>query len=503
MFSCKYKFNPSSKTSEGTYGEVSIVEKDNKKYAFKRMKADEKMPEVETGFYDPLEVDILFRMNSPHLVKGVDINVAGECFANDPGIIMEIIDGDLTKDIRKMSYKQKHKIIYDLALGLKCLHDNKFLHLDIKPDNAMYNKSDKFVEGVSGVLVDYGMASYVPQGVSHGITTSQARITFDFTSPSAAKTDKQKMHFYNDKDDIWSLGITFLQILNGNKDFIPYKVYKASKNNRYKELYEFLTFNFHESKIDKFFDEHLLKNITEDVNATTKNQIYNLLRNMLHLDESKRFNIQQVVNHSYFKQLSMKINSVCEIKKPDTYSLKNVKKERLAGVTKIIQICEAEISDKPLDVLFMAIDIYLRLISQTAEDILNIMKNDPEFICILIASKYYYWADLSDFDEEIDLYIENENLIYKMINGLIRDERYLSNCQNLEEAKFVFDTFLNPKNNTQTVTILEDRDRIKVKFNSKIYEYLEHDGKKFMDKHRAVSKKKNRDLVDCTISDLF
>ena len=502
MFSCKYKFNPSSKTSEGTYGEVSIVEKDNKKYAFKRMKADDKNPEIASGFYDPLEVDILFRMNSPHLVKGVDINVAGECFANEPGVVMEIIDGDLTKDIKQMSYKQKHKIIYDLSLGLKCLHDNKFLHLDIKPDNAMYNKSDKFIDGVSGVLVDYGMASYVPQGVSHGITTSQARITFDFTSPHASKTDKQKMHYYNDKDDIWSLGITFLQILNGNRDFIPYKVYKASKNNRYKELYEFLTFNFHESKIDKFFDEHLFRYISDDINVTIKSQISDLLKNMLHLDESKRFNIQQVVNHLYFKQLSIKVNSFCEIKKQEMYSLKNVKKQRITGVTKIIQICKAEIPDKPLDVLFMAIDIYLRLISQTSEDILDIMKNDPELLCILIASKYYYWSDLSDFDEEIDLYVENENLIYKMIKGLIRDERYLSNCKNLEEAKFVFNTFLNPKNNTQNVTILEDGEKIKVKLNSKIYEYLEHDGKKFMDKNRDTSNKKNKDLLDCTISDL-
>ena len=108
----------------------------------------------------------------------------------------------------------------EVALGLKCLHDNNYLHLDIKTENMMYRRENETT--LTGVLIDYGFIQYNPSGKS--FYSQHPRITHGYEPPSAfEEIDNGKTKYivygkYNSASDIWSLGISFGEIIaNGNQ----------------------------------------------------------------------------------------------------------------------------------------------------------------------------------------------------------------------------------------------------------------------------------------------
>lgn len=453
MSTCEYTFK-GKPVGEGTFGIVSVVEKDGKKYAFKRIKGEEKIP---SNFYDPVELDIMFRLKSPYLMQGVDITVEGECHSTDIGIVTEYLDGDVEKNLKKLTYPEKKRMLYDIALGLKCLHDNNYIHLDIKIANVMYRKSPK----LQGVLIDYGLASYTPNGIDVGITTNQKRSSFLYSSPEAAKSNSKKMSHYNGKDDIWSLGIAFCEMFS-NIDDIFEGIELSNKLNRtdYKTLYSYISKYMSTDNIDSLLDDVVFRKLKIDI--VEENNFKKLLKNMLKVDKNSRFNINEVVNDKFFKEFNEK--DYCFSKKPNNYSLENVKTEYFKGVLDIMDICKDEIPKETLNILFMAIDIYLRVLSQASKEQLSMIEDLP-WMCVLIANKYFYWSEMHiEFNNNIIFHIKEENLIYKIIKGSIREERYFDHCRTVTDAQNVLDFFLqdNMKN---------------------IRDYLSYDGANFVKAH--------------------
>jgi hypothetical protein len=190
---------------------------------------------------------------------------------------------------------------------------------------------------------------------------------------------------------------------------------------------------------------------------------------MLRVNDKLRFNIDQVVNHPYFKKDGLVSDRSCFVKQPKIFKNINIDK---SGVQKIIDIAKKEFESRPCYILFMALDIYIRFVNNLEEykekkEILNTLTDLP-YMCLLIANKYFYWSefDVDTYIDKIEKRIFEENLIYKIINGCIRDERYFKNCKNTNEVKFVFDYFFgsNCKN---------------------VNEYLMYDGEDFMNEHRV------------------
>src|SRR5579862_3941028 len=97
------------------------------------------------------EIDILFNLSSDHLLKGISF-----CRG---GMEMELLNGsyyDMTVS-EVTSYSAKKKLLYHAALGIQCLHHNKYLHLDIKLDNLLYS-GDLQSGDVIGKVIDFGYA---------------------------------------------------------------------------------------------------------------------------------------------------------------------------------------------------------------------------------------------------------------------------------------------------------------------------------------------------------
>lgn len=100
---------------------------------------------------------------------------------------------DLTKS-QELSFETLIQWFITIAKGIQCMHDNNYVHLDIKPLNiTIHNNEAK--------LIDFGLAYYIPD-IEEKITVG----TFNFMAPEMMNNKKDidyKMC------DIYSLGVTF------------------------------------------------------------------------------------------------------------------------------------------------------------------------------------------------------------------------------------------------------------------------------------------------------
>jgi len=110
-------------------------------------------------------------------------------------------NGDLKYD--KAFFKQ---IILDIAKALKTIHDKGIMHRDIKPSNIFIkdeNKKEKIVK-----LGDFGCSIYIQDNTSEPIGTIL------YCAPEIIKNIE-----YDEKCDLWSLGITLFELYFG---LLPY-----------------------------------------------------------------------------------------------------------------------------------------------------------------------------------------------------------------------------------------------------------------------------------------
>lgn len=102
------------------------------------------------------EVTLMRKLNHPSVVKIIEI-LEPEDMSNFQQlyIVMEYMQSDLKKLIRSSLFLETfhiQKIMYNLCLAVKYLHDSQVLHRDIKPANILIN------EDCSIKICDFGLA---------------------------------------------------------------------------------------------------------------------------------------------------------------------------------------------------------------------------------------------------------------------------------------------------------------------------------------------------------
>jgi len=149
------------------------------------------------------EINVLKQCRHPNIVA-----YYGTKIQNDQiWIIMDYCGVGSVKDIIKISQdtlteKQAQYVLKGTIKGLLCLHTNNILHLDIKSANIL------MTDDADVKLADFGVSTQL----SHPYLTATQYVGSPlFMAPEVVMKDK-----YNNRADIWSLGITAIEMVEGD-----------------------------------------------------------------------------------------------------------------------------------------------------------------------------------------------------------------------------------------------------------------------------------------------
>jgi len=110
-------------------------------------------------------------------------------------------------------------------LGLNYMHLQKITHRDIKPENILLVSDD--IKNFDIKIADLGFAAKIDKETGLDLVLG----TPLYMAPELIKHQR-----YNEKVDVWSLGIITYQLLSGKTPFDGKNIKKINQNILFKEL---------------------------------------------------------------------------------------------------------------------------------------------------------------------------------------------------------------------------------------------------------------------------
>jgi serine/threonine protein kinase len=283
-------FHILSKLGEGTYGTVYKVNIDGTLYAIKIIPND-----LKEGVKTLREIDIMSKLKHPNLVPAVQIITSLNDTSNI-GIVMPLADNDLYQQMTiQYNYKYKKtttgnllntrqllKILYDVSKGLKYIHDNGYIHLDLKPNNILLNNNN-------ASITDFGLALTLDGDIKQFPLEA---VTITHRPPEILAGGR----IYSKSTDIWSLGMIFMEILSGGKNIFT----SYDKNEVIKAIQKYLS----PQNITHLLNNYIITYPGDDINFEDfKENAVRLISQMLSIDPSRRPTIDSILSDPLFKNI--------------------------------------------------------------------------------------------------------------------------------------------------------------------------------------------------------
>ena len=249
------KYKVIRELGRGGYGDVFLVSKDNKYYALKKIFIKNLEKEEIENCYN--EIKIMSSLNNNYIIKCYD------CYEENGylNIIMEY-GGDKNLDIFIKNQNKGieediiKKIVLQICNGLKEIHNANIVHRDLIPGNIFINTNNYSIK-----IGDFGISSKLETNQNFTYTMKGTG-NFSYMPPEIIEGCKSKI---TNKVDIYSLGCIIYELFNKRR--------------------------YHD---DKMFREEGPKKIDTDL---YNEKWQNLIDTLLEIEDSKRPNIEQVIQY--------------------------------------------------------------------------------------------------------------------------------------------------------------------------------------------------------------
>ena len=170
------------------------------------------------------EYSLAFNLHHSNLLH---INYFGVC-GNRPYLVMPYCpNGSASKFRGKMDEATACRFIRDVASGLACLHAKNppMLHQDIKPANVLIDENNNFL------ISDFGISKNLRSSMS------QSQNGFSGTIPYSGPEKLRKKGAVTVKmSDIWALGASIYELVDGNLPFGEYGGLIQRSNDDYEKI---------------------------------------------------------------------------------------------------------------------------------------------------------------------------------------------------------------------------------------------------------------------------